>query len=110
MDLFLWKLCGKKAFKNMAWPREFIKGPKLLYLISLQVDHNIILNGSPGAGKTTVGQAVAKRLGLPVLDMDNDILESVWGMPVSQKVLSYYEAQEYLWYIFLYCTANPFKF
>jgi shikimate kinase len=42
--------------------------------------------GSPGCGKTTVGQLLGKRLGLPVIDVDNDHLEKCWGSPVSEKV------------------------
>ncbi|XP_063952369.1 threonine synthase-like 1 [Lytechinus pictus] len=52
----------------------------------IKESNNIILNGSPGAGKTTVGQIVGRKLGMDVLDVDNDILESVWGMPVSEKL------------------------
>ncbi|XP_072181603.1 threonine synthase-like 1 [Diadema setosum] len=51
-----------------------------------QDKNTIILMGSPGAGKTTVGQILAKKLGRPVLDVDNDILESTWRMPVSSKL------------------------
>ena len=42
--------------------------------------------GSPGAGKTTVGQILADQLGMPVVDIDNDYLERVWNMPVGEKV------------------------
>ena len=41
--------------------------------------------GSPGAGKTVVGRILSERLGLPLLDIDDDWLERVWGMPVSAK-------------------------
>ncbi|XP_042366555.1 threonine synthase-like 1 [Plectropomus leopardus] len=49
-------------------------------------DKNILLMGSPGAGKTTVGRIVAHRLGLPVIDVDDDILETTWKMPVAEKL------------------------
>ncbi|KAM9839519.1 threonine synthase-like 1 [Aulostomus maculatus] len=42
--------------------------------------------GPPGAGKTTVGRVVAQRLGLPVIDVDDDILETTWKMPVAAKL------------------------
>ncbi|KAM9337059.1 threonine synthase-like 1 [Symphorus nematophorus] len=42
--------------------------------------------GPPGAGKTTVGRIVAHRLGLPVVDVDDDVLEMTWKMPVAAKL------------------------
>ncbi|KAF7649205.1 hypothetical protein LDENG_00145420 [Lucifuga dentata] len=42
--------------------------------------------GPPGAGKTTVGRIVAHRLGLPVIDVDDDVLEVTWKMPVAAKL------------------------
>ncbi|XP_068160411.1 threonine synthase-like 1 isoform X2 [Antennarius striatus] len=47
---------------------------------------NLLLMGLPGAGKTTVGRIVAQRLGLPVIDVDDDVLEATWKMPVSEKL------------------------
>lgn len=49
-------------------------------------DKNLLLMGPPGAGKTTVGRIVAHRLGLPVVDVDDDVLESTWKMPVAAKL------------------------
>ena len=49
-------------------------------------DKNIVLMGPPGAGKTTVGRVVAHRLGLPVIDIDDDVLETAWRMPVAAKL------------------------
>jgi shikimate kinase len=44
---------------------------------------HLVLVGLPGAGKTTVGEAVASRLGRPFLDLDREI-ERREGMPVSR--------------------------
>ncbi|CAH1266432.1 THNSL1 [Branchiostoma lanceolatum] len=48
--------------------------------------NNIILMGSPGAGKTTVGRILAGMLDKPVKDIDNDHLESHWGIPVAEQL------------------------
>ncbi|ELT94976.1 hypothetical protein CAPTEDRAFT_184338 [Capitella teleta] len=42
--------------------------------------------GSPGCGKTTVGRILGQRLGLPVIDVDNDHLERQWGGSVANKL------------------------
>ncbi|XP_066285764.1 threonine synthase-like 1 [Branchiostoma lanceolatum] len=42
--------------------------------------------GSPGAGKTTVGRILAGMLDKPVMDIDNDHLESHWGIPVAEQL------------------------
>ncbi|XP_071961057.1 threonine synthase-like 1 [Antedon mediterranea] len=47
---------------------------------------NIILMGSPGSGKTTHGRKLSKRLGMPVLDVDDHHLEPLWQMKVSEKL------------------------
>ncbi|XP_033647440.1 threonine synthase-like 1 isoform X1 [Asterias rubens] len=47
---------------------------------------NIILMGSPGCGKTTVGRILARKLGWPVVDFDNDYLERHWNMTVAEKL------------------------
>jgi shikimate kinase len=38
-----------------------------------QIDGHLVLVGLPGAGKSTVGRAVARRLGRPFLDFDREI-------------------------------------
>ena len=42
--------------------------------------------GSPGAGKTTVGRILGDHLGKEIVDVDDDVLESMWGMAVAEKV------------------------
>jgi shikimate kinase len=44
---------------------------------------HIVLVGLPGAGKTTVGQLVAERLGAPFIDMDR-VIEARAGKSVSE--------------------------
>lgn len=43
---------------------------------------NLVLIGMPGAGKSTVGRRVAKRLGKPFFDTDEEILQRI-GMPIA---------------------------
>ncbi|XP_045165481.2 threonine synthase-like 1 [Mercenaria mercenaria] len=59
---------------------------KILQDHASKIKNNIILMGSPGCGKTTVGRILATALGRPVLDIDDDHLEPHWGMPVAQKL------------------------
>uniref|UniRef100_A0A671SBL4 Threonine synthase like 1 n=1 Tax=Sinocyclocheilus anshuiensis TaxID=1608454 RepID=A0A671SBL4_9TELE len=49
-------------------------------------ERNILLMGPPGAGKTCVGQIVGQRLRMPVIDIDDDVLEKTWGMSVADKL------------------------
>lgn len=49
-------------------------------------DRNLVLMGPPGAGKTTVGRLLGQRLGLPVIDVDDDVLEKSWNMSLSEKL------------------------
>uniref|UniRef100_A0A4W4DRL5 Threonine synthase N-terminal domain-containing protein n=1 Tax=Electrophorus electricus TaxID=8005 RepID=A0A4W4DRL5_ELEEL len=49
-------------------------------------ERNILLMGPPGSGKTSVGQILSHKLGMPVIDVDDDVLERAWGMPVADKL------------------------
>lgn len=48
-----------------------------------QIDGHIILVGLPGAGKSTVGRALARKLGRPFLDFDLEI-ERRTGLPIQR--------------------------
>ncbi|EFC47002.1 predicted protein [Naegleria gruberi] len=47
---------------------------------------HLVLMGPPGAGKTTTSKLLGKLLNIPVFDIDDDLLEVVWNMPVSEKL------------------------
>ncbi len=51
---------------------------------------NIVLTGFMGAGKTTVGKALAEKTGMPVIDTDNKIEEDS-GMEISDIFEKYGE-------------------
>lgn len=53
---------------------------------SLLGKKNIVLMGPPGAGKTTTGRIVGQKLDCPVIDIDDDVLETTWNMSVSEKL------------------------
>ena len=46
-------------------------------------DGSIVLVGAPGAGKTTIGRALADRLGVPFADVDAVIVDRV-GKPIAE--------------------------
>ncbi|KAM4689805.1 threonine synthase-like 1 [Discoglossus pictus] len=47
---------------------------------------NLIVMGPPGAGKTLVGKILGQKLGCPVIDVDDDVLEKDWNMSVANKL------------------------
>lgn len=49
----------------------------------MQIDGHLVLVGLPGAGKSTCGRQVARRLGRPFLDFDTEI-EKRTGLTVSR--------------------------
>ncbi|KAL9960383.1 hypothetical protein ACROYT_G033834 [Oculina patagonica] len=59
---------------------------RCLYDTKRKKGDNVILMGSPGAGKTSVGRILGSRLGKEVIDVDDDVLENVWGMTVAEKL------------------------
>lgn len=56
-----------------------------------RLDRPIVLVGLMGAGKSTVGRRLAKRLGLPFVDSD-DAIEDAAGYPASEIYERYGEA------------------
>ena len=47
---------------------------------------NYFLIGQPGAGKSTLGAQLAKRLKVDFVDIDRDVLEAEFGVPVAQQL------------------------
>src|SRR5947209_6800373 len=50
-------------------------------LVEALAGRSIVLIGMMGSGKTTVGRRLALRLGLPFVDVDQEIVEAA-GMPI----------------------------
>ena len=44
------------------------------------------LIGSPGSGKSSVARELSALMGLPLMDVDDDLLEKKWGMSVAEKL------------------------
>jgi len=55
---------------------------EVLLQLTAQLE-NVVLVGMPGCGKTTVGTALAKKLGKEFLDLDEEIVKKA-GKPISQ--------------------------
>src|SRR5947199_2144577 len=51
-------------------------------LIEALAGRSVVLVGMMGSGKTTVGRRLALRLGLPFVDVDQEIVEAA-GMPIA---------------------------
>ena len=50
------------------------------------MSNNIILMGPPGAGKTVVSKILSQILKMAVIDIDDDVLESLWQCSVEEKL------------------------
>ncbi|XP_060104324.1 threonine synthase-like 1 [Heteronotia binoei] len=75
------------VYLKLMFSRAFSRSWKSWMSIhSLIGDKNIVLMGPPGAGKTTVGKIVGQKLGCSFIDVDDDVLEKTWNMPVSEKL------------------------
>ena len=59
--------------------------------LAKRLDRPVVLVGLMGAGKSTVGRRLAKRLGLPFVDSDSEIEETV-GLPWGELFERYGEA------------------
>eukprot|EP00808_Paulinella_micropora_P030139 g37169.t1 len=60
--------------------------PEDLPLMRAIGKRHLILMGPPGSGKTSIASILSRELGWKSIDVDNDILENVWGMKVSEKL------------------------
>ncbi len=54
-----------------------------IYAKIMAQKENIVLTGMPGRGKTTVGKMLAKQLGKPFVDMDDEIVKRI-GCPITE--------------------------
>lgn len=53
--------------------------------MSKRADHNLILIGMPGAGKSTVGKFLARALGMDFVDTDH-LIEARWGRTLQEII------------------------
>jgi shikimate kinase len=49
-------------------------------------DKNIYIYGAPGSGKTYISQLLAKKLSMPLYDIDDDHLEKHFGKTVGEQL------------------------
>lgn len=82
----LLKIVSFHTFVKHVFHLEMTRCYYYSYCFCEQKGNNIILMGSPGAGKTTVGRILGHHLGKEVIDVDDDVLEKVWGISVAEKV------------------------
>ncbi|XP_033746548.1 threonine synthase-like 1 isoform X2 [Pecten maximus] len=75
-------------FKSLQkwWTPATVTKTSSHYIANGNIQDNIILIGSPGSGKTTVGRLLGPKLGMDVLDVDDHHLEPYWGMSVAEKL------------------------
>lgn len=86
-------LCSLRSINKMS---RFLYSKSLIHsklrklclstLSSLVGEKNLILMGPPGSGKTSVGKVLGEKLGCPIIDVDDDVLEKTWNMSVSDKL------------------------
>nr|XP_060638405.1 threonine synthase-like 1 [Anolis sagrei ordinatus] len=75
------------AYFKLLFSRSFVPSwrPRMS-VHSLLRNKNIVLMGPPGAGKTTVGKIIGKKLDARFIDVDDDVLETTWNMSVAEKL------------------------
>ncbi len=56
----------------------------------LKEKRNVVLIGMPSAGKSTIGQLLAEKTGMPLIEMDQEIVEEI-GMPIADYFSEYGE-------------------
>ncbi|XP_016849773.1 threonine synthase-like 1 isoform X2 [Anolis carolinensis] len=72
-----------KLFFSRSFPLSWRPRMSMHFLLR---NKNIVLMGPPGAGKTTVGKIIGKKLDARFIDVDDDILETTWNMSVEEKL------------------------
>ena len=56
-------------------------------MMTKEQDHNIVLTGFMGTGKSVVGQRVAARLGYPFVDMDIEVERRAGRSKFNRRIL-----------------------